>query len=177
MSGSTLTETLRRSVAVASRGPRAVVRAILSRLSGRPASVWQPDRQPRPLVSVVLPVHDEADRLEEAAQSVLRSTYDALELIVVDHGSTDSVEPVLRRLLNTPRVRVLRETVPSRASALARARRLARGDFISWISVDDRLSATAIETMAGALLRHPEVRAGPGRGRARTRADVGRLPS
>ena len=49
-----------------------------------------------PLVSVVMPVHDGERFLGEAIDSVLAQTYDPIEVIVVDDGSTDASAAIAR---------------------------------------------------------------------------------
>ena len=50
-----------------------------------------------PVVSVVVPTYNAADTLLETIESVRRQTLSAIELIVIDDGSTDDT----RRLLGT----------------------------------------------------------------------------
>ncbi|MGE5223801.1 MAG: glycosyltransferase [Omnitrophica WOR_2 bacterium] len=115
-----------------------------------------PERFPWPLVSVILPVYNHADLLEGAARSVLENTYPNLELVILDDGSTDKIEPVLRRLANLSCVRIYRQPNQKLPRALTHAHRFARGEFITWTSSDNLLAPDAIETLANALLAHPE---------------------
>lgn len=117
---------------------------------------WPINRTCRPFVSVILPVYNHADLLLDSALSVLNGTYNNLELIILDDGSTDDLEPVLRHLLINPRVRVYRQPNQKLPRALTHAHKLVRGDFITWTSSDNLVSATAIETMVSCLLSHPE---------------------
>ena len=45
----------------------------------------------KPLVSVIMPVYNAEEYLEEAVNSAIVSNYSPLELILVDDGSTDGV--------------------------------------------------------------------------------------
>jgi GT2 family glycosyltransferase/glycosyltransferase involved in cell wall biosynthesis len=111
---------------------------------------------PWPLVSVILPVYNHADMLENAAHSVLYGAYPNLELIVLDDGSNDDIEPVLQRLSINPRVRIYRQPNQKLPRALSHAHRLAGGQFITWTSSDNLLAPNALETLVGRLLEHPE---------------------
>lgn len=50
----------------------------------------------QPLVSIVIPAFNHARFLREAIDSVLNQTWPAIELIVINDGSTDGTEDVLR---------------------------------------------------------------------------------
>lgn len=50
-----------------------------------------------PLVSVVVPVHDEAERMGPLLESLLRQDYGALEFVFVDDRSSDGTAELLRR--------------------------------------------------------------------------------
>lgn len=78
-------------------------------------------------VSIVLPARDEADAIGEAVRSHLRQTHTALELIVVDDGSTDgTAEVATRAAAGDPRFRVV-EAGPFPRDGSARAGRVIAG--------------------------------------------------
>ena len=54
-------------------------------------------QSPLPLVSVVIPTYNRGDRVIAAIESVLNQTYDNIEVIVVDDGSTDDTTEILGR--------------------------------------------------------------------------------
>ncbi|MWG33160.1 glycosyltransferase family 2 protein [Halomarina oriensis] len=92
-----------------------------------------------PLVSVVVPTHNRADTVGGAIETALDQTYDPLEVVVVDDGSTDATPERLADYADDPRVRTVRND-SSRGVAGARNRglALADGEFVCALDDDDR---------------------------------------
>jgi hypothetical protein len=110
-----------------------------------------------PRVSVVVPCYNQGEFLDEAVGSALAQTFDDIEIIVVDDGST---EPETRRLLDgyrRPRTRVLRG--PNRGLSGARnvGIREAQGEFICCLDADDVLEPQLLEKSIAVLDARPEV--------------------
>jgi len=109
------------------------------------------------LVSVVLPVHNGAEVVGEAIDSVLAQTYRDLELIIVDDGSTDATPEIVDAYADRDkRVRVIHQGNRKLPRSLSRGLREARGEFLSWTSDDNRMKADFLEKMVGCLERHSE---------------------
>ena len=88
-----------------------------------------------PLVSCIIPVFNAERFLDEAVRSALAQTYPALEIIVVNDGSTDGSEAVLAKYQS----RVACILQPNRGEAAARNTgvRAARGEFVAFLDADD----------------------------------------
>lgn len=104
-------------------------------------------------VSIVVPCYDLGAFVEEAVESALRQTYEDVEVVVVDDGSTD---PATRRVLDRlqgPRTRVLRKANGGCPSALNVGIEAARGDYVLPLSADDRIAPDyvrqAVEVLGG----------------------------
>ena len=95
--------------------------------------------EPRPLVSVIVPVHNGERLLAEAIDSVLGQRHPALEILVVDDGSTDGT-PRLARALE-PTVRCVRQDNRGPSAARNTGIRMARADLVAFIDADDRWPA------------------------------------
>lgn len=114
----------------------------------------------RPLISVIMPVHETPQRLlEEAIASVRSQVYDAWELCICDDASTaPHVGAVLAAASAAdPRIKVVRRAGNGRiARASNDALALATGDFVAMLDHDDVLRPHALFCMAEAMGRHPD---------------------
>jgi GT2 family glycosyltransferase len=115
------------------------------------------DAGEKDLVSIILPVYNGADYIEEALDSILAQTYTHFELIVVDDGSTDATPALLdQRAAQEPRLRVVHQPNQRLPRALNNGFRLARGEYLTWTSADNHLKPDFLEKMVASLARHPD---------------------
>lgn len=109
------------------------------------------------LVSVVLPVYNGEKYIREAIGSVLAQTYQSWELIVVDDGSTDQSPAIAREYAEKDgRIRVVSQENQKLPKALNNGFSLARGEFYSWISADNRYLPEFLEKMVEELQKNPK---------------------
>ena len=87
---------------------------------------------------MLLPTRDNADTLRDAAEGILAERDVAMELIVVDDGSTDGTPAVVRALALDPRVVALRTAGLGIVGALNLALSHARGTLVARMDGDDR---------------------------------------
>ena len=105
--------------------------------------------QDEPLVSVCIPAFNAEQFVAEAIQSVLDQTYQRVEIIVVDDGSTDGTAAVLDGF----RGAIQRFTTVNQGAPKARNHAIAhaRGEFMQFLDADNYLRADAIEKKLKAL--------------------------
>ena len=109
------------------------------------------------LISVVLPVYDQAHLLDESIQSVLVQTYDNIELIIVNDGSTDGVETVLEKYLDHPKVRCFTQANQRLPKALSNGFSYARGEYWTWTSADNIMEPRMLELMVAKFQTEPDL--------------------
>ena len=108
-----------------------------------------------PLVSIVIAYFNGQDYIREAIESALSQTHPAIELIVVDDGST---EPAHEALLAIPGPMVIRQPNGGVAAARNRGLQAAHGEYLIYLDQDDRLLPDAVRSH----LRAIEGRSRPG---------------
>src|SRR5262249_54343749 len=75
----------------------------------------------RPLVSVVIPAHNESVVIERTLDSVRASSYKNIEIIVVDDGSQDDTSEIIRNYLKRVRLVEVEGSVARRQTFKRRA--------------------------------------------------------
>src|SRR5436305_9517307 len=91
-----------------------------------------------PLVSVIIPCKNGAAWLADAIESCLKQTWEDLEIIVVDNGSSDHSVEVAKRF-RRPSVTVLECARPGASAARNVGFERSGGDFIQFLDADDVL--------------------------------------
>jgi glycosyltransferase involved in cell wall biosynthesis len=113
-----------------------------------------------PLVSVVMPVHNAERFLREAIESALGQTHRALELVLVDDGSTDGSWAIAQELAaGDARVKAFRNPhnlgiVKTRNRAFAEAD--PRSEYFAVLDSDDVCMPDRLERQVGFLRAHPD---------------------
>ena len=105
-------------------------------------------------VSVIIPCYDQAKFLAEAIESVLAQTHRAHEIIVVDDGSPDRPDAVVRAF---PGVYCIRQRNAGVSEARNAGVHAATGRYLVFLDADDRLLPNHLETSLEAFKQHPEV--------------------
>lgn len=117
-----------------------------------------------PLVSVIVPCYNYGAYVGDALRSILEQDYEAIELIVVDDGSTDDsasqIEDAVRgwqRFARIRRVEFIRQDNQGVSAALNTGLERARGEFVATFDADDVMVPGRLSLQASYLLAHPEV--------------------
>lgn len=108
----------------------------------------------KPLISVVIPTYQHAASLPKCLDSVFSQTYQPIEVIVVDDGSTDKTEEVLAGYRD--RIVYIKQNNSGSNPARNRGLHEAKGEYVIFCDADVTMSPQMLETMFEALAKHPE---------------------
>ena len=104
----------------------------------------------KPFVTVIATFYNLEDLAPRCVSSILNQTYENMEVVLVDDGSTDSTKSVLQSFANDTRVRLLSKSNGGAASARNFGVENASYEWISFVDGDDYLSPYAIESLVEA---------------------------
>ncbi|HXI23654.1 MAG TPA: glycosyltransferase [Pyrinomonadaceae bacterium] len=112
----------------------------------------------QPLVSVIIPSYNYARFIAEAVAGVHSQTYSNWEIIIVDDGSTDNTEEIVKGLAaDEPRISYLRQENARQAAARNNGIAHARGDYFQFLDADDSIEPQKLEQQVAFLEQHPDV--------------------
>lgn len=102
----------------------------------------------RQWISVIIPVYNTEKYLDECVSSVVGQTYESLQIILVDDGSTDRCGHICDAWVKKdPRVQVIHQKNAGVSAARNAGLKVAHGELISFVDSDDILPADAYEQL------------------------------
>jgi len=87
-------------------------------------------------VSILVPAYNEEKTIRRTIESILSSDYENMELIVINDGSTDRTEDVIRDYIDEGKIKYVRQANGGKAKALNRGVALATGEVVIYTDAD-----------------------------------------
>ena len=109
------------------------------------------------LVSVIMPVFCGERFVAAAIESVLAQTYQSVELVIVNDGSTDASDSEIKRFLPHPSIRYVQQANSGVANARNSGIENASGAFIALLDQDDLWLPNKLELQVRYLIAYPAV--------------------
>lgn len=103
------------------------------------------------LVTIIIPVYNSAEYIVETVYSVLRQSYEKIELIIIDDNSTDDSLEQIKKIQDS-RIRIFQNKSKGACSARNLGIEMAKGDYIQFLDADDLLSPEKIFIQLNTLL-------------------------
>lgn len=107
------------------------------------------------MVSVIVPVYQAEKYLEKCINSILNQTYEDLELILIDDGSTDRCLDIIREFQKSDkRIRYFWQENSGVSVARNKGIEISKGDYILFVDADDTIDIEMLEYMMDKVVRY-----------------------
>ena len=117
--------------------------------------ILMPDIASQGLISVIVPCFNTEKYVLQAIESIFVQSYEAIEVIVVDDGSTDSSAKIVKELGS--RVRYVRQENQGASAARNTGVRLSTGNLIAFLDADDLWPEGSLSIKLRVLESEPKV--------------------
>ena len=104
-------------------------------------------------ISIIIPTYNRKSFLIHAINSVLNQTYQNLELIIIDDGSSDKTENIIKK--KYPKIKFYKQKNKGVSAARNKGIKMASCKWIAFLDSDDRWHPRKIENQINYLLAHP----------------------
>lgn len=108
------------------------------------------------LISICIPTYNREKFISEAIQSSLAQKYPYLEIVIVDDGSTDRTENIVKSF-DSKLIKYVKKEHTNAPDTRNRCIAEAKGDYILWLDSDDILSPDIIENYIQTLNTYPDL--------------------
>lgn len=101
-----------------------------------------------PKVSVIVPVYNAENYIEDCCENLLNQTYEDYEVIFVNDGSTDNSQRMLENLASKyDKIQIITQENQGQAIARNAGIKQSKGDFLCFVDIDDGISKEMLEKM------------------------------
>ena len=106
------------------------------------------------LISVIVPVYNVEKYIKKTLESLLNQTYENIEIVLVDDGSTDSSSQICDEYAKKDnRIKVIHKENGGVSSARNKGIETARGDYVFYLDSDDTIDEKCLKILKEALER------------------------
>lgn len=110
-----------------------------------------------PIISILIPVYNAADFVEEAIKSIINQTFKDIELIIINDGSTDSSGEILQNFKDIDsRIRLIQRSNKGLIYTLNEGLSLVNSPLIARMDADDISAPNRLEYQYAYMIQHPE---------------------
>lgn len=108
-------------------------------------------------VTVYITNYNYGQFLAQAIDSVLNQTYQDIEVLIFDDGSTDGSQSILDKYRQNPAISIVQKHNEGLNSTIIQAFGMANGDYVMRLDADDWLDSTIVERLVVEIEKDPDV--------------------
>ena len=99
------------------------------------------------LVSIIIPIYNVEEYLEDCLNSLIKQTYRKIEVILIDDGSTDKSSNIYSQFLKYKNIKVIKQKNQGVSNARNNGLKVAKGEYIGFCDSDDWIEANFYEKL------------------------------
>ncbi len=109
------------------------------------------------MISIIIPIYNQANKLSQCLDSILKQTYNNYEIIIVNDGSTDNINKVLNKYkpIFTYKLSYFEQENKGANVARNRGAKIAKGEYLLFCDADIIMKPEMLKTMLDALKNNP----------------------
>lgn len=107
------------------------------------------------LISVIIPTYNSANYISESINSILSQSFNNVEIIIVDDGSTDDTKQIVSK--TDKRIYYYSQEHKGISAALNKAVKLSNSSFLSFLDADDLWYPNKLELQLSFLLNNQDI--------------------
>ncbi len=100
-----------------------------------------------PKVSIIIPIYNIIDYVERCVESIIKQSYQNLEIILVDDGSTDGSSDKIRKYSDDERVMIISKINGGLSDARNAGLEISSGDYVMYVDGDDYLDEDCVQIL------------------------------
>lgn len=105
-----------------------------------------------PLISVIVPAYNVEKYIKTCLDSLINQTYSHFEIIIINDGSTDQTEEILRSYQSNPKFRIYSQKNGGLSAARNHGLKLANGELVCFIDSDDSVKSDYLEKLVAPFI-------------------------
>ena len=105
-----------------------------------------------PLISVIVPAYNVEKYIKTCLDSLINQTYSNFEIIIINDGSTDQTEEILRSYQSNPKFRIYSQKNGGLSAARNHGLKLANGELVCFIDSDDSVKSDYLEKLVAPFI-------------------------
>src|SRR3989344_2631150 len=101
----------------------------------------------KPLISIIISAYNSENKIEKCLNSLLNQTYNPIEIIAVDDGSTDKTKEIIKKFIDNKKVFLLEQKRQGPGAAKNIASKKAKGSILVFVDSDEYTRQDYIEKL------------------------------
>ncbi len=108
----------------------------------------------KPKISIIIPAYNVEKYIGECLLSIIKQTFKELEIIIINDGSTDRTEEIIKLFKKDKRIVIINQKNKKQGGARNTGLKIAKGEYIGFIDSDDWIEHNYYEELYKAILKY-----------------------